>query len=247
MIRWSSIAARLPGRTDNEIKNYWNTHIRKRLLRMGIDPVTHAPRLDLLDLSSLLNSTQLNLPNLIRLQTLLNPGALGVAMSLLSANNDQNQLLNSHLQTQGAPTIQPNQFENIINQQIPSNTPTTSFQNLSQSLQGDMSIGQIFQNNLIPTHTNITTSDQSLPNMPNFDQMRSDLSENSSFQSLNSSSSNNNSQNNFGLDSVFSTPLSSPGHLNSAAALMNEDERDSFCSDLFRFEIPEGLDFDNFM
>uniref|UniRef100_A0A0D9X0A5 Uncharacterized protein n=1 Tax=Leersia perrieri TaxID=77586 RepID=A0A0D9X0A5_9ORYZ len=52
--KWSAIAARLPGRTDNEIKNYWNTHIRKRLLRMGIDPVTHAPRLDLLDLSSLL-------------------------------------------------------------------------------------------------------------------------------------------------------------------------------------------------
>ncbi|KAL0328201.1 UNVERIFIED_CONTAM: Transcription factor [Sesamum calycinum] len=40
--KWSAIAARLPGRTDNEIKNYWNTHIRKRLLRMGIDPVTHA-------------------------------------------------------------------------------------------------------------------------------------------------------------------------------------------------------------
>ncbi|KAG8386941.1 hypothetical protein BUALT_Bualt03G0201100 [Buddleja alternifolia] len=36
--KWSAIAARLPGRTDNEIKNYWNTHIRKRLLRMGIDP-----------------------------------------------------------------------------------------------------------------------------------------------------------------------------------------------------------------
>ncbi|GJN00108.1 hypothetical protein PR202_ga17269 [Eleusine coracana subsp. coracana] len=38
-----SIAARLPGRTDNEIKNHWNTHIRKKLLRMGIDPVTHLP------------------------------------------------------------------------------------------------------------------------------------------------------------------------------------------------------------
>ncbi|PAN25150.1 hypothetical protein PAHAL_4G279600 [Panicum hallii] len=41
--RWSKIAARLPGRTDNEIKNHWNTHIRKKLVRMGIDPVTHLP------------------------------------------------------------------------------------------------------------------------------------------------------------------------------------------------------------
>ncbi|BAT98125.1 hypothetical protein VIGAN_09175100 [Vigna angularis var. angularis] len=29
--RWSLIAGRLPGRTDNEIKNYWNTHLCKKL------------------------------------------------------------------------------------------------------------------------------------------------------------------------------------------------------------------------
>ncbi|XP_022777377.1 transcription factor MYB13-like [Durio zibethinus] len=29
--RWSVIASRLPGRTDNEIKNYWHTHLSKRL------------------------------------------------------------------------------------------------------------------------------------------------------------------------------------------------------------------------
>ncbi|KAH9299613.1 hypothetical protein KI387_031295, partial [Taxus chinensis] len=44
--RWSKIASHLPGRTDNEIKNYWNTHIKKKLKRMGIDPVTHRPITD---------------------------------------------------------------------------------------------------------------------------------------------------------------------------------------------------------
>ncbi|KAK1376222.1 Transcription factor like [Heracleum sosnowskyi] len=41
--RWAAIATQLPGRTDNEIKNLWNTHLRKRLISKGIDPQTHEP------------------------------------------------------------------------------------------------------------------------------------------------------------------------------------------------------------
>ncbi|XP_075485230.1 uncharacterized protein LOC142524954 [Primulina tabacum] len=39
--RWSLIAGRLPGRTDNEIKNYWNTYLLKKLNNAGIHPKPH--------------------------------------------------------------------------------------------------------------------------------------------------------------------------------------------------------------
>ncbi|KAL1539446.1 transcription factor MYB106-like protein [Salvia divinorum] len=42
--RWSAIASHLPKRTDNEIKNYWNTRLKKRMTKLGIDPITHKPQ-----------------------------------------------------------------------------------------------------------------------------------------------------------------------------------------------------------
>ncbi|KDO38058.1 hypothetical protein CISIN_1g040519mg, partial [Citrus sinensis] len=40
---WSLIAGRLPGSTNYKIKNYWNTHIKQKLLNHGLDPQTHRP------------------------------------------------------------------------------------------------------------------------------------------------------------------------------------------------------------
>ncbi|EPS73052.1 hypothetical protein M569_01708, partial [Genlisea aurea] len=35
--RWSKIAQNLPGRTDNEIKNYWRTRVQKQARRLQAD------------------------------------------------------------------------------------------------------------------------------------------------------------------------------------------------------------------
>ncbi|KAL3497819.1 hypothetical protein ACH5RR_040551 [Cinchona calisaya] len=55
--KWSKIAAHLPGRTDNEIKNHWNTKLRKKLLRLGIDPQTHKQIMP--DINQILYTSQL--------------------------------------------------------------------------------------------------------------------------------------------------------------------------------------------
>ncbi|KAF0916846.1 hypothetical protein E2562_014594 [Oryza meyeriana var. granulata] len=36
--RWSIIASKLPGRTDNDVKNYWNTKLKKKAMAMHHQP-----------------------------------------------------------------------------------------------------------------------------------------------------------------------------------------------------------------
>ncbi|KAJ8545603.1 hypothetical protein K7X08_018186 [Anisodus acutangulus] len=153
--KWSSIAARLPGRTDNEIKNYWNTHIRKRLLRMGIDPVTHSPRLDLLNLSSILypsfynnSSHQMIFPRLLgHVQPLVNPEVLRLATSLLSSQRQNSNFLmpnnlqeNQICQNQLPQMVQNSQIMQSPIQDIPtcttlSTTPCVPFSSEAQLMQ----------------------------------------------------------------------------------------------------------------
>ncbi|KAI5590674.1 hypothetical protein POPTR_004G033100v4 [Populus trichocarpa] len=289
--KWSAIAARLPGRTDNEIKNYWNTHIRKRLLRMGIDPVTHSPRLDLLDLSSILSSSlynssdQMNMSRMLGVPPLVNPGLLRLATSLLSSQRDQTQNFviqngqeENHLPN---PQVQQSQYESMIHQaniqfqtpgqEMPTCTtlttsPCVTFSNEARIM--DPNVDQ-YQSSTITNfsspNSQFSTHDQWQNNG-----MGSNLAEDYYVPAVSSYNSNgyygsdlmdpssetstfisNSSNQNFGFASVLSTPSSSPTPLNSNSTYINsssaEDERESYCSNILKFEIPDILDAINFM
>ncbi|WZZ38325.1 hypothetical protein YC2023_034584 [Brassica napus] len=59
--RWSKIASHFPGRTDNEIKNHWNTKIKKKMKHLGLDPATHEPMNNITDQTE---SNQITKPNM---------------------------------------------------------------------------------------------------------------------------------------------------------------------------------------
>ncbi|XP_030533728.1 transcription factor MYB39-like [Rhodamnia argentea] len=89
--KWSKIASHLQGRTDNEIKNHWNTRMRKKLLRMGIDPNTHKPRTDHLNqamsLSQLLSTGGSHLSSCSSLSSLENAIANATELAKLQLHN----------------------------------------------------------------------------------------------------------------------------------------------------------------
>ena len=277
--RWSAIAARLPGRTDNEIKNYWNTHIRKRLLRMGIDPVTHSPRLDLLDLSSILSS-QISMARFLGAQSqqqqehhqaLVNPELIKLATSLMSSSpscsssshhhqrglisssnnhqnpylqNDQNyqlcggvganliisphlqqlvqnnQLLFQDQQVQACPTLEAASFGSPSSRISEWQSCNSAMPNLSTDFQEDL-------DNYVPVLPGYSASTSAY----NYGQ-----EQNLSFATA--------------AASVLSTPSSSPTTaLNSnsttttTTTYLDQDEpaAESYCSDMFKFEISDIL------
>ncbi|CAN1844008.1 Transcription factor MYB102 [Linum perenne] len=238
-IRWSAIAARLPGRTDNEIKNYWNTHIRKRLLRNGIDPVTHAPRLDVLDFSALLGSALSHVTLLAgQAQQVFNPELLRLAAALGSLKQESNTN-NNQAQLQQFLMNQQTTSSQMIQQQ---QADVAGFQELNNSVGEVGSHSQ--QDNLV-----------SVPEEFGFWNTIPELAENcQSFQS------NGGGFNYYGnVSNVDSSVMSSPAQLTpSSSAFVNgggslsnsttEDERESYCSSLLKFEIPESLELlDDFM
>ncbi|XP_057751057.1 transcription factor MYB41-like [Arachis stenosperma] len=246
--KWSAIAARLPGRTDNEIKNYWNTHIRKRLLRMGIDPITHAPRLDhLLDVSSILRTLIANPSSLLSLQALLthpqpflfNPellkllAAATTPSTLMSTKNDQNNPDFASSSSSSSQNINNN--NNDILQQILSG----KLNQLVAPKEEFVTHGH-FETPISTIQGNVEGLMEN--NNNNFNVLQQDQVGFIGNQDLDNNNIAN--QNSFGYDSV----LSSPNQMNSSSTYVNSSaEEESYCSELFKFQIPDTLDISDFM
>ncbi|PWA66224.1 homeodomain-like protein [Artemisia annua] len=249
--KWSAIAARLPGRTDNEIKNYWNTHIRRRLLKNGIDPVTHTPRVDFLELSNILNAAKINLSNFLNLQTLVNPQVLTLAALVASSNKENRELfLNNNINNPMNPNLKQ-QDPNFTCS--PSNFPST--QNVSQTHPMQINDVQLPPTNLVNMNTDASSQDilmrtrltEDCFNISNYgSQFTSVVSESSSFQPLYTVPTTQTFD-----DSVFSSPITSPSPFISSSTFINnhstEDERESYCSNMFKLDIEESFELNDFM
>ncbi|XP_027082952.1 transcription factor MYB41-like [Coffea arabica] len=190
--KWSRIAAHLPRRTDNEIKNFWNTHLKKKLLRKGIDPTTHKPIPDF----NLLNLSQTQLSSVSNLYNVISP--LDTALNFQASANDliKFQLLQNMMQainpnplpyvqgnTNLADLIQLNRIFNGANTDftvdpLQAQSMTANFCNISpllnqqqtstsHSLQcsdGEMIPGPIRDDN-VKVPSNVYNSEYSLPSL----------------------------------------------------------------------------------
>ncbi|CDP13056.1 unnamed protein product [Coffea canephora] len=166
--KWSRIAAHLPRRTDNEIKNFWNTHLKKKLLRKGIDPTTHKPIPDF----NLLNLSRTQLSSVSNLYNVISP--LDTALNFQASANDliKFQLLQNMMQainpnplpyvqgnTNLADLIQLNWIFNGANTDF-----TTSTSHSLQCSDGEMIPGPIRDDN-VKVPSNVYNSEYSLPSL----------------------------------------------------------------------------------
>ncbi|KAL3497821.1 hypothetical protein ACH5RR_040553 [Cinchona calisaya] len=168
--KWSRIAAHLPRRTDNEIKNFWNTHLRKKLLKMGIDPKTHKPIPDL----NLINHSQAQLLSISNLYNFLNPN---FDASLISLQANANNLIQIELLQNILQVINPNPlpyFQRNLSWGDLANLSTNIFPVLNQQLSSSNSLpsfdgeiipSPVLDNYIVKDSSIIYNSEYSLPSL----------------------------------------------------------------------------------
>lgn len=213
---------------------------------MGIDPVTHTPRLDLLELysilnSSLHNSSQLNLPSLLGIGPIANPNLLSLATALLSSQCKSPNTTSQYLQQNQLDNIliDPNQFQST--QPIQPNTsyfsqeiqPCAALNPLSTAFQSETQLTEAKMEQFSPDLTNFNCH-TSVPNLwqnnghnpaglamrdiplPKFDPT---IIDHLQFENQILKSNNNEHVPNFSFGSLISTTSSTPTPLNSSSTI----------------------------
>lgn len=236
---------------------------------MGIDPVTHSPRLDLLDLSSILGTSlyssssspahQINLSRFLGLQPLVNPEILRLASSLMASQHDNNQLCNNnntqYFQNQ---QVHHQMVQTDHNQQLQNQNPVQDFPSTST-----FSAPNYVDHHQLPNleqfssgvSNHIVSRSSHLDNQQQWQNINVPEDHYASLQNCDFYASSDQSNQNFSFPSVLSTPSSSPTPLNSNSTTYNninssstEDEIESYCSNLMKFDIPaDFLDVTDFM
>lgn len=239
---------------------------------MGIDPVTHAPRLDLLDLSSiltssLLNSTQFH-PSLLGIAS-LDPAILSLATTFLSTQRLQGLQDQNHLCNNTTTTHIQNHYgfffhENQLQTQNSIQPCTASSDHDSSTTQLFLDENQIINNHHQPSLNQFSTrqvTDLTCQNSLSWQGNNGEIPSNYIHDPVTSYGGNSYHENynsklpgscgNLSFASLLSsTPSSSstPLHSSCTAAYVNggsEDDKDSYCSNLLMFDIPStGLNVD---
>ncbi|XP_023511538.1 transcription factor MYB41-like [Cucurbita pepo subsp. pepo] len=217
--RWSKIASHFPGRTDNEIKNFWNTHLRKKLLQMGIDPNTHKPRTDL---NHLLNNSQL----FNGIANYLNNDHLKLQAELVKLQLLQNlcQLLNPTTPSQALPSTPLDRLQN------PNSNPSRasfSTQNPNSSqLQAGFTSGFMSGSGFEYEDKNKAKMEE----MENFDYVQVE-----NYYPILPPLTSESETNPLGCSTNSNSPSSSSSIFDSLESLMNEDEpSESYWNNLLR-------------
>ena len=169
MDRWAQIAKHLPGRTDNEVKNFWNSSIKKKLLSHDFVPTSlttfsdiHCPRngsvesfFPLFNDNPNLNSNhQYHYDNHLYLP-------INIPTPILQGI-DQNDIKNIDINSYNNPNFLHVQNNPILPETVPSSNIPSSYELDTWSLIQHLNTN-IQENHQITTKSDVATQNYNIP------------------------------------------------------------------------------------